>query len=214
MDTAKLMEDSHATFQQALYGGRQSVPHSFIQPMLDAATLSKNQPIVAPVQEAFPKPKAVQPIKEFKYVNAPIMNEFQTLPVIELANIIQPYAVPQTLTTQENIKQPITQPVWQPYMQRYEQRAVPVVQPIVNRVLQPVVHRQLRPFLTSKVTQGPQQDAIFNAPKILEFKNEAIVGSDLSALPLEDRSVKPSLPIVGAQTDLSKKVQEPIKQKS
>jgi len=204
------LESPHLAFTQAIYGEAKPIPNSFVAPMMERATKSQNAPVMAPHADAFPKPKGVQAIREFRFVNAPVMNSFQTLPVLELPNIIQRYAVPQTFTTQENIKQPITQPIWQPYLQRYEQQPVPVVQPIVNRVVQPVLHRQLHPYLSSEVVTGPQQQPIVNAPQILQFKNDAIVGSDLSPLPLDDRSVKPDLPIVAPLADLSKRQVKPI----
>jgi len=206
-DNPQAIRQQQSTYNDALFGGAKPIPQSFVQPMLDAAMLSQQTPYTAAVQEsttAFPHSKGVKPIKEFKFVNAPITNQFETLPIKELPNILQHYSVPSTFTTQENIKQPITQPIWQPYLQRYEQRAVPVVQPIVNRVLQPVIHRQLHPYLTSEVIQGPQQQAIVNAPKVMEFKNEPIVGSELNPMPLEDRSEKPNLPVVAAATATKK----------
>jgi hypothetical protein len=200
--SAAVLQQQASLYNAAIMGEPKPVPLSFTQPMIDAAMLSQQLPyqqaIAAPAAHQFPQGKSVKPVKEFKYVNAPITNQFETLPVKELPNIIQHYAVPSTFTTQENIKQPITQPVWQPYLQRYEQRAVPVVQPIVNRVVQPIIHRQLHPFLTSQTIQGQQEQAIVNAPKVLDFNNQPIVGSEYDSKALDDRSHVPSLPVMGA----------------
>jgi hypothetical protein len=204
--SAAVLQQQSLLYNAAIMGEPKPVPLSFTQPMIDAAMLSQQLPyqqaIATPA--AFPQGKTVKPVKEFKYVNAPITNQFETLPVKELPNIIQHYAVPSTFTTQENIKQPITQPVWQPYLQRYEQRAVPVVQPIVNRVVQPIIHRQLHPFLTSQTIQGQQEQAIVNAPKVLDFNNQPIVGSELDAKPLENRAEVPQLPVMGAASATKK----------
>jgi Flp pilus assembly protein protease CpaA len=57
-------------------GGSKPVPLSFTQPMIDAAISSQQLPytqaIAAPLAASFPTSKAPKPVKEFKYVNAPI----------------------------------------------------------------------------------------------------------------------------------------------
>lgn len=127
---------------------------------------------------------AMSKSKPFTSVNAPITADSNTLPVIELAPITQTYNVPQTLVSQENIKQPINQPIYQPYLQRYIQQAQPIIQPVVNRVVQPVVHRQLKPFLTSQTVQGPAALAITNPAQYQTFSNQPIMGSELPAAPM------------------------------
>jgi hypothetical protein len=122
--------------------------------------------------------------RPFTSVNAPINADSNTLPVIELSPITQTYNVPQTLVSQENIKQPINQPIYQPYLQRYIQQAQPVIQPVINRVVQPVVHRQLKPFLTSQTVQGPAASPITNPAQYQTFSNQPIMGTELPSAPM------------------------------
>jgi hypothetical protein len=74
--TAGIMEQQTSTFNEAIHGEAKPIPQSFVQPMIERAMLSTSLPytqyVTSPIQASFPQAKAPKPIKEFKFVNAPI----------------------------------------------------------------------------------------------------------------------------------------------